>query len=182
LSRAHSRCRAPPEPASGDAYRDFFGAHVRWNAPVTGVGVSTAQVTHPMVRANPTLMGLLENLVADLLQGVSAHDSLAQRARAELSQALADPTLSLDWLARKLHMSRTTLKRRLAAEGASYRGLLDGVRRERALRYLRDGRTSLDEVAFLLGYQDVSTLHKACQRWTGCSPKQLLGARDQAGR
>ena len=69
-------------------------------------------------------------------------------------------------------MSSRTLTRRLAEEGLSYKGLLDEVRRKLAIQYLKDRRISLKQVAYLLGYSEVSAFYHAFRRWTGSSPVQ----------
>ena len=53
-----------------------------------------------------------------------------------------------------------------------YKGLLEEVRRKLALRYLKDRRISLKQVAYLLGYSEVSAFYHAFRRWTGSSPVQ----------
>ncbi len=57
-------------------------------------------------------------------------------------------------VAQELGMSSRTLTRRLAENGLTYKGLLEEVRRKLALRYLKDRRISLKQVAYLLGYSE----------------------------
>jgi AraC-like DNA-binding protein len=73
-----------------------------------------------------------------------------------------------------LHQSTSTLQRRLRQEGTSYQSLLDEIRRELALDYLRDGKHSIADVAFLLGFSDQSNFTRAFRRWTGTTPRQVL--------
>lgn len=82
---------------------------------------------------------------------------------------------SLADMARALHMSPRTLQRRLDAKGVRFQALVDAMRRELAERYLDDARLSIAEVAYLLGFSEVSAFHRACKRWTGKSPGQLRG-------
>jgi len=63
-----------------------------------------------------------------------------------------------------------TLQRRLREEGTSFAELLDEVRKNLALRYLADARYEAADAAFLLGYAELSTFHRAFRRWTGTSP------------
>ncbi len=39
-----------------------------------------------------------------------------------------------------------------------------------ALRYLQESNLSLTEIAFLLGYREVSTFTHASKRWAGITP------------
>jgi AraC-like DNA-binding protein len=62
------------------------------------------------------------------------------------------------------------LQRRLTAEKTSFAQLIDDTRRELTQHHLADQRTSLSEIAFLLGYSDQSTFFRACLRWFGEPP------------
>ena len=62
-------------------------------------------------------------------------------------------------------------------------GLVDEVRREQAMRYVRDSSLSLTEVAFLLGYSDQSAFNHAFRKWFDAAPSAWRRENgDQAGR
>ncbi|HTS82577.1 MAG TPA: helix-turn-helix domain-containing protein [Myxococcaceae bacterium] len=65
-----------------------------------------------------------------------------------------------------------TLQRRLAAEGATFNGLLEEARRTFAMSYLADRKLAAYEVSFLLGYSEPATFFRAFKRWTGKTPQQ----------
>ena len=75
-------------------------------------------------------------------------------------------------IAARLHMSARSLQRRLQSEGTSFAEVLSDLRRDMALRYLQDQRISIGEVAFLLGFLDVTAFHRAFKRWTGSTPAE----------
>jgi AraC-like DNA-binding protein len=62
------------------------------------------------------------------------------------------------------------LHRRLEQEGTNFRGVLSDVRHELALRHLAEGRLAISEIAFLLGFSEVSAFHRAFKQWTGHAP------------
>ncbi|MGI9483791.1 MAG: AraC family transcriptional regulator [Hyphomicrobiales bacterium] len=76
-------------------------------------------------------------------------------------------------VAAELALSERTLARRLADAGTSFNGILDGLRKDIAMRYLNQPDLDLIEVAFLLGYGNQSAFTNAVKRWTGTTPKQL---------
>jgi AraC-like DNA-binding protein len=73
-------------------------------------------------------------------------------------------------IARRMHMSRRTLQRRLSEEGTGFQELVDRVRADLARGYMRDPRIKLADVAYRLGFSDVSTFSRSFKRWTGESP------------
>jgi AraC-like DNA-binding protein len=73
-------------------------------------------------------------------------------------------------VARKLGLSARTLQRRLAEAGTSFQDVLDEVRAGAARRLLRDPALAVSEVAFSLGYAELSSFYRAFRRWTGQTP------------
>jgi AraC-like DNA-binding protein len=123
-----------------------------------------------VVGADVTLGGYLDQLATELLRGLPDPDSFRDRVRRAMWSELSDGPPALTTTAANLAVSPRTLQRRLREEGTSFGQLLDELRREFALRLLRDRKLAVYEVAFLLGYAEPSTFHRAFRRWTGLSP------------
>ena len=79
-------------------------------------------------------------------------------------------------LARQCHLSEATLRRRLDDEGASYRVILDDLRRDLAIGLLGDARLSIADVAAALGFAETSAFHRAFRKWTGARPGEYRPA------
>lgn len=76
---------------------------------------------------------------------------------------------SMPTIADELHIDQRTLRRRLAAEGTSYRALLDEVRRHLAVELLQQD-LSVDEISRHLGYAETANFTHAFKRWEGTAP------------
>jgi AraC-like DNA-binding protein len=129
-----------------------------------------AMLVRPVLSADPQLCAVIERHAEALLERLPSSGSVTDRARAALVEGLRSGRTEVAAVADGLRMSARTLQRRLSAEGTSYVELLDGVRRELALRYVADRTLSLSEVAFLVGFADQTTFHRAFVRWTGRTP------------
>jgi AraC-like DNA-binding protein len=108
--------------------------------------------------------------VAVLLEKVPQTTAFSARVRQLIAKDLATTAPSAIGAARKLHMSRRTLHRSLQAEGTTFTDLVDGLRRELAVRYLNEPAVAIAEVAFLLGFSEASAFHRAFKRWQGTTP------------
>lgn len=94
--------------------------------------------------------------------------TVVSRVRASLAQHDAPP--SLDSMATRLHMSPRSLKRKLAQEASTYKGLVEEQRRQSACRWLRVNTLSIADIATRLGYTDPANFSRAFRKWTGISP------------
>ncbi len=79
-----------------------------------------------------------------------------------------DPSLAR--IANTLSLTERTLQRRLREQNASHQLLLDEMRRDAVLRYLKETELAVCEIACLVGLSESSALHRAFKRWTGMTP------------
>jgi len=148
------------------------GAVPQWGAPDTSLAFDRRLLARPLPQANALTLAQCEQLCAQLLEQRRARLGTAQQVRQALAGRGATPGRSeLAALARQLHLSERTLKRRLQAEGTSLRALQAEARRTQALTLLADARLSLGEVADRLGFADLSSFSQAFKRWEGVSPR-----------
>jgi AraC-like DNA-binding protein len=63
--------------------------------------------------------------------------------------------------------------RELHHDGLNFKELVEVTRRDLALSYIRRRELPLSEIAFLLGYSELSAFSRAVRRWTGQSPRAL---------
>ncbi len=76
-------------------------------------------------------------------------------------------------IASDLAMSEQTLRRKLRAEGDSFRSIKDRLRRETAIFHLRAGKYTVTEISERLGFSTPSAFSRAFKNWTGKSPKDF---------
>jgi AraC-like DNA-binding protein len=65
------------------------------------------------------------------------------------------------------------VQRRLLEHGTTHTEVVDTFRRELARRLMQERRMSVTEIAFLLGFTDVSGFRRTFKRWTGRSPNHV---------
>ncbi|WP_422344902.1 helix-turn-helix domain-containing protein [Parasphingorhabdus sp.] len=137
---------------------------------------------HPQVvdRRNP----LGNRMLTRVVQEKSAKRKIAAKEAAPLTNLSYDylfhlldkSGLSLDAAAETFGMAERTLRRKLVAEGASFRQILEQVRRDACQLYFLEGTRSLSEIATKLGYSELSAFTRAYTAWHGRSPSRDLAA------
>lgn len=109
---------------------------------------------------------------ARLLCSTDHGDPVASRAQAWIERRYAQP-LDYERLADLCRTSRRSLERRFKrATGLTPLGYLQRVRVEAAKRMLEEGGRSFDEIAYRVGYEDVSFFRRVFVRGTGLRPKE----------
>ena len=160
-------------PADTSEHLRIFGAGLRFARPREEVSLPASFLEQPIAAADQRLLGVLEQYAEELLRDLRPEATWAGKVARLLSQGLCDGRPDLGHVARQLGVSNRTLQARLKEEGTTYQAVLDNVRKELALSYLKDESRSLVEVAFLLGYADQSAFNHAFRRWTGASPRSF---------
>lgn len=157
------------KPASLEAWRSYYGCGVKFDSDGDSVLFAPAVVDDPLPTANRQLAGTLDGILAAQLAALDK-DNIPARCKSELIEQLSSGEISVDGMARQLHMSRRTLQRKLSEAETSYEKLVDDTRRDLAQRYMDEGVKSVSEVTFLLGFSGQSAFTRAFKRWTGASP------------
>jgi AraC-like DNA-binding protein len=160
------------EPLSPPAtYEEYFGVPVRFGQRASGLMFTDADLDTPIPNVDSQLYELA---TAFIESHFAAKDAvLSTRVRTIVERLLLEGNCTYSNVAAMLGMHPRTLQRRLRTEGESFETIKDSVRREIALRYLRQSSMPLIRLAKLLGYSETSALSRSCYRWFSASPRQL---------
>lgn len=162
-----------PAPDDLTDYERVLQVPVRFGQLHNEVVLPRRALELPHQGADPSLRAILERHGEAMLAALPRVDDFADRVRTMLAEELQGGNPSAEHIAGRLRMSVRTLARRLRDLGTSHRELLDQLRHDLALRYLKDPAFSIGEVAFLLGYSEPSAFHRAFRRWTGQTPAEV---------
>lgn len=158
-----------PEPAHRRLYETTFNSPIVFNARESALNVNYPPLEMSgRDRRDSELFALCQRHCQQVLGSISAKRPLAFRLRQIFLQS-PDQIPGLDEIATMQNCSARTLKRRLEAEGVSYKKLVNEFRADLAREYLASTHFSNKEIAFLLGYSEVKSFLRAFQSWTGTS-------------
>ncbi len=165
-ARVLFRNHAPPDKAP---YRRFFGAPCLFDQQSYCIAFYPSVLELPIPSADPALCELLEEHARQMTAQLRSGEGFCDQVRQIVIKQLSGGNPDISYVARSLHMSPRTLRRRLEQEGATYQELLNELRVTLAKRYL-DDRVGVEEVAFLLGYSSSHAFRRAFKRHTGLAP------------
>lgn len=160
---------APPHAAE---YANVFHCPVEFDADVIQWQFDPALLDIPCPNANAITADLCLQFCERMLGSLDSDDpEFIKTVRLALLSGQGH-FAGADEMARRLHVSKRTLHRRLEALGVTYRDILDDVRRRLANEFLRNTMLSVDEIAERTGFSDISNFRKAYRRWTGLTPNE----------
>jgi AraC-like DNA-binding protein len=164
----HRRDETPAE------MRSFFGCDIEFGADCDEVIFPALVASLPVVGSDNCLNDLLlryaEEALADRPQVRAFLRSAVERV---LPQLLPHAKASASNVAQKLAISTRTLSRKLRDENVAFAEILEETRAALAKRYLAERDLPVSEIAWLLGYGEVSSFTHAFKRWTGMTPRQF---------
>jgi AraC-like DNA-binding protein len=148
-----------------------FGCPVIFGGRENVIEFKLSDLHVPILTADSRLLTILRAHCEDVLSRRSEHTpSLVERVERLITDRMTLGGALLESIATELGMSPRTLSRKLTKQGTTFNAIIEELRKELAFRFLQDSNLVLTEIAFLLGYTEVSTFSHAFKRWTGKSP------------
>ena len=122
-----------------------------------------------LTSANSAAHIIYEEQCEKLLRDLNKIENFSAAARRILLQA-GDDFPDIKEVAFKLHISESTLRRRLKEESTSYRKICDEVRNMLAKKYLSTTNLTVSDIAMLLNYTEAASFRRAFVRWNKLTP------------
>jgi AraC-like DNA-binding protein len=170
-------------PADVGEHLRVFGAPVLFGCATTTIVIDAEVCDRDVPAADSRLYPIMVRYLESVLEAIPREESVVTAVRKCIGEAMRSGEPTLVQTANRLDVGPRTLQRRLGQCGVDFTEVVADTRRRLALRYLRDRRHTITEVAFLLGYSEVSAFNRAFKRWTGSTPSEYrLTARESSRR
>lgn len=158
----------------------FFDCPVRFEQKNNRLFFSSSFLKEPLFTGNELLFEILQNALKTYFYAESREMGFVDSVCRELMistegqsvDSSASKTDTLDCIAEKLAMSSRTLRRRLKDEGYTFQEVKNLARERQAKHYLGSTRMSLAEIAYSVGFSELSAFSRAFKRWTGSTPQE----------
>jgi AraC-like DNA-binding protein len=175
---------ADETPAQRRTRAEIIGGNIRAGHPWAGIRFDASLLTRPMATADAMMESLMRHYGDLRLAALPDQRGEIEQLRREIARVLVKGECTIEHLAKAAGTSVRTLQRRLRDAGVNYSDLQNDVRKAVALNLLENDTLPLAEIAFSLGYSEVSAFNHAFRRWVGQSPGQYRRLRGsfQIGR
>ncbi|NQV46415.1 MAG: AraC family transcriptional regulator [Rhodospirillaceae bacterium] len=162
-----------PKPEAAEEHEIAFGAPTYFSQPTNALVFRPETLEHKMPRRDLRLMTMMQTCLERLGSGRNGCESLIDRVRSVIRMKLPEGCPSLEVVGNALQLSSVSIQRELSLAGLTYKELIQATRSDLAHAYLKQRHLPLSEIAFLLGYSELSAFSRAVRRWTGESPRAI---------
>src|SRR5262245_4202303 len=170
-------------PAGRRTRAEVMGDNIRVGHPWAGIRIDSALLKRPMETADAMIESLMRHYGDLRLAALPEQRGEIEQLRREIARMLVKGESGIEHLADATGTSVRTLQRRLMDAGVNYNDLQNDVRKTLALNLLENETLALGEIAFSLGYSEVSAFNHAFRRWVGQSPgdyRRLRGVQSKS--
>jgi AraC-like DNA-binding protein len=163
---------AYPEAHDFGLAADQIGCRLSFASRTNQIMFRSAWLDQAANLGNKTTYPAVVALCDDLLDDLKSRIGMAGKIRALLLRSITNPP-TLAAIAKLLEVSDRSLRRQLREQGISFRSLLDELRMQIALKYLRTTKLANEDIALALGFSDATNFRRAFRRWTNKSPSEI---------
>jgi len=162
------------KPNHSKKYKKYIPSPLVFGQDYSQIMLTEQALNIPINSANPAGNIIFQQQCEEMLRNFNrAEDITASVRRILINQAGNFPDLAE--VAEKLHMSKSTLKRRLESESTNFRIIFDEVRNLLAKKYLTETEFTVEDIAHLLGYTEMTNFRRAFIRWNKMTPSKFRG-------
>ena len=159
----------PPQAQPVDYRHMFLGNPIAFEQDSNSLTLSTTLLQKRVTQNEQSLRHFLRHPVLIMLSQDYASNSWTARVRDIVRHNLVDlPELTA--VASQMEVHPQTLRRRLSAEGTTFKDIKNHVRRDTALHFLGKQGLSIEEIAHRSGFSESSAFIRAFKGWTGVTP------------
>jgi|SRR6516165_3189640 AraC-like DNA-binding protein len=162
--------------APSDNYQQTFGCPVEFGSDENAVHFNVQLLNRPVPGRDSIALSLAENYLASTKPNLA----LVDHVREAIHRLLTINRASLLVVASAVGLHPRVLQRGLAEAGTSFEDILDDVRCAMAWQLSASG-LRVSQISTMLGYSEQSSYARACHRWHGMSPRQLIMQRKNGG-
>lgn len=163
---------AREKPENTSEFDRVLGCPARFGKGENAILFEKNHVEDKVVTSDYALLQVLVAHAQTKLEQYKASEGFYDTVKRSVVTLVKPEFPTIEMVAGHLNMSVRTFQRKLKEEGYSYKELIDELRKDFALSYLKNNELSIGEVAYLLSYSDASVFTRSFKRWTGQTPKQ----------
>lgn len=157
-----------------NAYEEVFLVTPEFGSPQNTIILERNDLNRPLIQSNPQLSALLGNHAEKVMTRVTQKPVFLLQLHQALKEKMREGSPDLETIAETLGLAPRSLQRKLAELETSFQDQLNHFKQEWAVEQLMNGKKSISEIAYSLGFSDPASFSRAFKRWTGKPPGKWI--------
>ncbi len=154
-------------------YKEYFNCEIIYNSKENRIsfGLTRSKLT---TKSNPINFSKIEEKILHFLELSRAMEKSESELKNRINFIFNRSGHNLpneDTLANQLNMHPRTLRRKLKAEGETFRKLVIEYKVKKAINLLTMTKLNYKQIAYQLGFKSSTSFSKSFKSWTGHSPQ-----------
>lgn len=150
---------------------DVFQCSIEFDSNITSLELPSEFLDFRIVHNHESLEEFLDTGPYQLWSTEDKLVSTTAAIKSLLGNSFAEGMPNFEDMATSMHMSASTLRRHLLAEGSSYQKIKDERRRDIAIELLCLSDNKISDISEHVGFSDTSSFVRSFRTWTGLTPK-----------
>ena len=160
------------KPDNINDHERLFGSPIVFGRRTNAVGFHHRDLDAIMPKQDPYLFAVVTAFLEGRLKLQSNPVDFSQIVRNEIKMHLGTRLPTMQEISNVLGISDHALQKKLRSHGLNFTDIVKAARHELALHYMNDANLPLTEVAYSLGYSELSSFSRAFRNWTGMNPQR----------
>jgi AraC-like DNA-binding protein len=166
-------------PAEREEYDRLLTPRIKFGQPVNEIVVDRKTLHAPLPGADRNLYLTITHCCEMALRHVEVTKHPFREISGAIVAGLSEGKTDIKAIATRIGLTEREVQRQIQQHGTSFHEMVDDTRRSLAHHYLTDTNLSLTEVAYLLGYSELSAFSRAAQRWFQMSARDYRKERQR---
>ncbi len=155
-----------------DPYEYAFGCPVLFGRRTNAIGFRRVELESLMPTCDPYLLSIVSAYLQSRMRGSQNVEDFAEMIRDQVKMQLGAAVPDMERISAIIGLSSHKMQKQLKDRGLTFKEVVRAAREELALHYLADMDMPLTEIAFSLGYSELSAFSRAFRNWSGISPQK----------
>lgn len=161
----------PWENAEGsDEFERVYGCSVIFGKEEIAIFLKKKHVEDAVKTSDYNLLKILVAHAEKKAASLEKEKNFASQVTQSIIKLVKPGFPTVEEVAQHLNISARTMQRRLSEEGLTYKKLMDDLKKDFAIGYMKRPDLTIGDIAYLLSYSDSSAFTRAFKTWTGMSP------------
>lgn len=147
-----------------EQYERVFKCPILFNQTQNAMYFDAKHLELPIITSDYNLLRILVRYANEKLAMIEQQSGFTSIVRRSILHLVKPQFPTIQQVADNLNISVRTLQRRLKEEEQTYKMVLDNLRQQFAIDYLKNDHLNIQEIAYLLDYSEASTFIRSFKR------------------